>query len=112
MCGKYQEGRQNTGRGRSRSLRGARCGTRSQDPKVMAWAQGRNSTTEPPGSLYLLFLLEVILLGRPYRAIDSKILLLRAGSTSEVATTPLIKRRRFCTIHFSPVYANALVKGG
>ena len=78
----------------------------------MAWAQGRRSTTEPPGHLYLLFLLQVILLGRPYRAIEGKILLLRAGSASKVATTPLIKHRRFCKIHFSPGYANVLVKKG
>ena len=32
------------GRGRS-----SRCGTRSWDPGVMPWAQGRCSTPEPPG---------------------------------------------------------------
>ena len=38
-------------RGCSRSypLRGSRCGTRSQDPGVTPWAEGRCSTTEPPG---------------------------------------------------------------
>ena len=35
-------------RGRSRSLQGAWCGTRSQDPEIMTWAKGRCSTTEPP----------------------------------------------------------------
>ena len=27
---------------------GPRCRTRSQDPRIMPWAQGRRSTTEPP----------------------------------------------------------------
>ena len=38
-----------TGRGEAGSMQGARCGTQSQDPRVMTWAQGRCSTMEPPG---------------------------------------------------------------
>ena len=30
------------------SLRGAQCGTPSQDSRIMTWAKGRCSTTEPP----------------------------------------------------------------
>ena len=30
------------------SLWGAWCGTQSQDPRIMTWAKGRCSTTEPP----------------------------------------------------------------
>ena len=33
------------------SLQRARCGTRSRDPGVTAWAQGSRSTAEPPGTL-------------------------------------------------------------
>ena len=35
-------------RQRSRLHTGSRCGTRSQDSKVMTWAEGRPSTPEPP----------------------------------------------------------------
>ena len=35
--------------GEAGSVRGARRGTRSRDPGVMPWAEGRCSTTEPPG---------------------------------------------------------------
>ena len=34
---------------------GARCGTRSQDPAVTPWAEGRCSTTEPPRGPSLYF---------------------------------------------------------
>ena len=33
--------------GEAGSMRGARCRTRSQDPRIMLWAEGRCSTTEP-----------------------------------------------------------------
>ena len=36
--------------GEAGSLRGARCGTRSRDPGIMPWAEGRCSTAEPPGA--------------------------------------------------------------
>ena len=29
-------------------MQGARCGTRSPDPRITPWAKGRCSTTEPP----------------------------------------------------------------
>ena len=32
------------------SMQGARCGTRSQDPRVTPRAEGRHPTTEPPGA--------------------------------------------------------------
>ena len=35
--------------GEAGSLQGARCGTWSQDPGIMTWAEGRCSTAEPPG---------------------------------------------------------------
>ena len=34
--------------GEAGSLQGARCGTRSRDPGITPWAEGRHSTTEPP----------------------------------------------------------------
>ena len=34
--------------GEAGSLQGARCRTRSQDPGVTPWAEGRRSTAEPP----------------------------------------------------------------
>ena len=34
--------------GEAGSLWGARCGTWSQDSRIMPWAEGRCSTTEPP----------------------------------------------------------------
>ena len=42
------------------SMQGARCRTRSGDPRVMPWAEGRCPTTEPPrhpnwGALTVLF---------------------------------------------------------
>uniref|UniRef100_A0A8C0S8I8 Toll-like receptor 9 n=4 Tax=Canis lupus familiaris TaxID=9615 RepID=A0A8C0S8I8_CANLF len=36
--------------GEAGSLQGARCGTRSQDPGITPWAEGRRSTPEPPRS--------------------------------------------------------------
>ena len=41
--------------GEAGSLRGAGCGTRSQDPGVTAWAEGRFSTVEPPRCPWRLF---------------------------------------------------------
>ena len=41
------------------SLQGARCGTRSQGSRIMPWAEGRHSTTEPPRDP--LFLLKIYL---------------------------------------------------
>ena len=38
--------------GEASSLRGAQCRTRSQDPGVTTWAQGRCSTLSPPGALW------------------------------------------------------------
>ena len=35
--------------GEAGSVLGARCGTRSRDPGVTPWAEGRCSTAEPPG---------------------------------------------------------------
>ena len=43
-----RESDRDTGRGRSRLPMGAWCRTRSQDPRMMTWAKGRCSTTEPP----------------------------------------------------------------
>ena len=37
-------------------MQGARCGTRSQDPEIMPWAEGRCSTTEPPGAPHVTIL--------------------------------------------------------
>ena len=34
--------------GEAGSMQGARHGTRSQDPGVMLWAEGRHLTTKPP----------------------------------------------------------------
>ena len=34
--------------GEAGSLRGARCGAQSQDPRIRPWAKGRRSTTKPP----------------------------------------------------------------
>ena len=34
--------------GEAGSMQGAQCRTRSQDPGVTPWAEGRRSTTEPP----------------------------------------------------------------
>ena len=34
--------------GEAGSLWGARCGTRSQEPRITPWAKGRRSTTELP----------------------------------------------------------------
>ena len=34
--------------GEADSTQGARCGTQSRDSKIMSWAKGRHSTTEPP----------------------------------------------------------------
>ena len=34
--------------GEAGSMQGARCGTRSQDSKIMPWAEGRCLTAEPP----------------------------------------------------------------
>ena len=34
--------------GEAGSMWGARCGTRSQDPGITSWAEGRRSTAEPP----------------------------------------------------------------
>ena len=34
--------------GEAGSMQGARRGTRSRDPGVTPWAEGRRSTTEPP----------------------------------------------------------------
>ena len=34
--------------GEAGSMQGARCRTRSQDPGVTPWAEGRRSTAEPP----------------------------------------------------------------
>ena len=42
--------------GETGSLRGARWGTRSQDPGITSWAEGRCSTVEPPGHLSRTFL--------------------------------------------------------
>ena len=36
--------------GEAGSLWGARCGTRSWNPRITPWAEGRCSTTESPGS--------------------------------------------------------------
>ena len=44
---RHTERGRNTGR-EAGSLRGAQCGTWSQDPWIMTWAKGRWSTTEPP----------------------------------------------------------------
>ena len=30
------------------SMQGTWCGTQSQDPRIVPWAKGRPSTTEPP----------------------------------------------------------------
>ena len=38
--------------GAAGSLQGAWCGTRSQDPGIMPWAEGRHLTTEPPRCPY------------------------------------------------------------
>ena len=43
---RHTERGRHIGRGRSRLLRGARCGTRSQDPGLMLWAKGRHSAIE------------------------------------------------------------------
>ncbi|XP_048961072.1 cilia- and flagella-associated protein 299 isoform X3 [Canis lupus dingo] len=48
---KHTERGRDTGRGRSSSPWGARCGTQSQDPGIMTRAKGRRSTTEPPRTL-------------------------------------------------------------
>ena len=37
-----------TGKGEADSMQGARYGTWSQDSRIMLWAKGRRSTTEPP----------------------------------------------------------------
>ena len=37
------------GRGEAGSTQGAQHGTQSQDPRITSWAEGRHSTTEPPG---------------------------------------------------------------
>ena len=42
--------------GEAGSMQGARCGTRSQDPRVTPWAVGRRSTTEPPGCPWAIIL--------------------------------------------------------
>ena len=34
---------------------GAQCGTRSQDPGVTPWAEGRRSTAEPPGAPVMVY---------------------------------------------------------
>ena len=39
--------------GEAGSLQGARCRTRSQDPGVTPWAEGRCSTAEPPRHPYI-----------------------------------------------------------
>ena len=46
-----REGR-DIGRGRSRLLAGAQCGTRSQNSRIMPWAKVRCWTTEPPRHPY------------------------------------------------------------
>ena len=46
--GETQRERQRHGEGEAGSPEGARCGTRSQDPRILPWAEGRRFTTEPP----------------------------------------------------------------
>ena len=45
--------------GEAGSLRGARCGSWSQDPRIMPWAKGRRSTIESPRHPYKFVLLAV-----------------------------------------------------
>ena len=45
--------------GEAGSLQGPRRGTRSRDPGVMPWAQGRRSTAEPPRGAPIILLLNV-----------------------------------------------------
>ena len=42
-----ERGAETQAEGEAGSLRGAPCGTRSQDPGVTPWAKGRHSTTDP-----------------------------------------------------------------
>ena len=45
---KTQRAAEKQAEGEAGSLQGARCGTRSQDPGVTPWAEGRHPTAEPP----------------------------------------------------------------
>ena len=45
---RHTERGRDMGRGRNRLLTGNCCGTWSQDSRIMTWAKGRCSTTEPP----------------------------------------------------------------
>ena len=52
---RHRERGRDTGRGRSGSMQGARCGTRSRVSRIMPWAEGRRQTAEPPrDSLYII----------------------------------------------------------
>ena len=47
-------------------MQGARCGTPSQDSRIMPWAQGRRSTTEPPRDPHEATFLETVSLWAPF----------------------------------------------
>ena len=40
--------REGQAEGEAGSMRRARCGTRSRDPRMTTWAEDRRQTTEPP----------------------------------------------------------------
>ena len=48
--------------GEAGSMRGARCGTQSQDSRITPWAKGRRLTAEPPRRPLYKDLIKVIVL--------------------------------------------------
>ena len=43
-----ERGAETQAEGEAGSTKGAQSGTRSQDPRITSWAEGRRSTAEPP----------------------------------------------------------------
>ena len=96
--------------GEAGSLQGAWCGTRSQDPGMRPWAEGRWSTAEPPGRpLHFSYLTDFTLLpvcwGPGHSVVNQAgLLICILGLSSQEPSVKVLRPRCSCSVNIPSTF--------